>query len=749
MDGTCDPGLRTDCAAGSEPLPGAQCTATDAARCPSTPFAAVPPEAVGATVAYVLSGASPTGADGSMSHPYATIAAALGASTSPTWLMLGAGTYAEAIDVTRSVHLVGACAAQTTLAPPATLAGVHVGAAGVTVDLRDVTVRGGNNAVFAEGGAHIDLTRVVIDHAISRGVYASGAGTVVNVQDAVIGATQLDAMGQHGRGMQADTQGTIDASRVVVRGSAQCGVMSILTGVLHLRDAVVRSTVSVTSGHGDGLEVGDGSSADATRVVFDDNQEVGVLAFGSGGTAQLADVVVRNTRNGIGSQVDAAFGVSASGGANVHLARALIERNGTAAVYVLDPGTTVTMESSVVRQTRGQSDGNAGYGIDVTARASLTATGVVLDQNLETGAAAYENSTLTLTDSIVRSTRRGPMATGAAASGMGLLALTGATVVATRVRVEDNQDTGALVVGTGSQMSLLDSVVSGTTTSADGLFGRGVEADRGATLVVSRTDVVRNHDIGINVVHTASATISDTAISDTTSLPDGTSGWGLNVSQFASASLERTLVRSSVESGIFVSNENSAATLTDVVVESVTPSRRGIGSGIFVSDAASASGVRVAVQNVSGAGIAGAVLPLPDGTFRAGASLDLQDVFVRGVLSSPIQTDPTAMTPVGAPVAYALTASQGATVTAQRAVLAGAGYGAFGGGGRLSLSQGWITGALNAAAATNDNAMQGLLSLDTVGYAGNARDSVVSDGTLPSAAVLAPPSPVCPPTGCM
>ena len=64
-DGTCDPNLRTDCPAGTGPLPGRRCTPTAASDCPSGPFADVSGETTtaskpGPTWAPITAPTSPT-----------------------------------------------------------------------------------------------------------------------------------------------------------------------------------------------------------------------------------------------------------------------------------------------------------------------------------------------------------------------------------------------------------------------------------------------------------------------------------------------------------------------------------------------------------------------------------------------------------------------------------------------------------------------------------------------------------------
>jgi hypothetical protein len=103
------------------------------------------------------------------------------------------------------------------------------------------------------------------------------------------------------------------------------------------------------------------------------------------------------------------------------------------------------------------------------------------------------------------------------------------------------------------------------------------------------------------------------------------------------------------------------------------------------------------------------------------------------------------MQPTGAAVAYGLHAASGCVLDVTRALIDTGGYGFFGASGTIGVHHGIITSQLDAAGASS-NAM---IMLDDVRAFGNARDDVIQQADLPSAASLSPPSPVCPPGGCM
>jgi hypothetical protein len=238
---------------------------------------------------------------------------------------------------------------------------------------------------------------------------------------------------------------------------------------------------------------------------------------------------------------------------------------------------------------------------------------------------------------------------------------------------------------------LTDSAVGGTTPTAEGLFGRGIEAGAGASVLATRV-----------------------------------------------------LVADVTEFGVFLTGATTAA-LTDVLIVDVRPSARGFGAGAVAFGAARLTADRLAVTGVHGMAVAAAPLETPETGLEAGARVDGGDLFVRDVRSSTIRFDDAGDTaaPIGRRVAYGVHVGDGSAAALARVALARGGYGFFAAaGGALALRVGVITDQLDAFGASNTTS--DALVLDAVARFGNAAGNALRrDADLPEAAALPAPTLPC------
>ncbi len=99
---------------------------------------------------------SADGADGSRESPYTSITAAAKAATSGTTIVVGAGTWAESVELPAGVTLVG-IKGQTKLTPPPGKMGVHTAATSGYVEVRNVDISGASTAAIRSEGASLGV----------------------------------------------------------------------------------------------------------------------------------------------------------------------------------------------------------------------------------------------------------------------------------------------------------------------------------------------------------------------------------------------------------------------------------------------------------------------------------------------------------------------------------------------------------------------------------------------------------------
>ncbi len=555
-----------DCPAGQAHFVGEAGCAPVGAACPAGDFPADVPAS--ARMIYVRAGA--TGGDGSMSAPYGTLAAVSFATLAAgTTVVLAKGSYSGNITLRPGVRVIGACAAETiVMGVPGETASVKLAAAGEAAELRDVTLRGGpTRGVEVTGaGASLVLAGVVVEEARQIGLYAS-TGATLDARRVAVFSTREDSGREYGVGLAVDGGATVTMAQAVF---AQNHLVSLLIGesgsnvtandltvadtlpqaldgeggrgidvqggaalTIHrgfvggnrgeglvvgssstmavVEDLVVSDTTSSTVGAGYCIQVFDGASLDAQRVVTEHCLGAGLLAVGAGTTVTIPDLVVRDSdldddgKNG--------FGLVAQQGARVDGSRLFVARVHSTGVLAIGGGAHVGFDDAMIAEVAPMGDGRDGRGATAQFEAELvfhraafravTTVGVEAD-----GAGA----SVVLEDVLVGDVR----ADGTDAFGMGLLAANGGRVSATRALIDEAGVAGAMSVGVGSDVTLADAVVRDTRAQqSDGTFGHGLHTQDGATLSASRVRVLRSRGVGVLAINGASATLSDVTVEET------------------------------------------------------------------------------------------------------------------------------------------------------------------------------------------------------------------------------------------
>lgn len=493
-DGTCDPGLRADCPDGSAALPGGACTATAAADCPGGVYPEPGPEGPGDPVVHVRAGAVSGAPDGSPQRPFTTIAEALARLGSRGHVLLGGGTYRERVRITRGdIELVGLCAAQVTIEGPGdavpTNPTLAVAGANARVTLRGVTVRGTGAGIHVHLGATLRATGVVVADSTDVGVVAYERGTVLELTSSVVRRIASGPTGVRGRGLDAYGGATLRATGVVVDGATSSGVYVHGAGsTIELASVVVRGTRALASGdEGIGALALLGGALRARAVVIEDNLKAGVAANDPGTTVDIASSIVRGTSSNRATTLG--HGLSAGRGAALRVRDVLVENNTEGGIVVAGPGTTADLASTVARDTRMSRPDVGGQGLLVRGGAAVQATGLVLAGNRQVGALVAEPGT---TVELSRSVLRDSLADAEMRMGYGLLVMGGAALRASGVAFDGNVMLGVVARDPGTTLDLAGCAIRGTRTGRLGAFGRGLEAQGGA---VVRADAVLIADV--------------------------------------------------------------------------------------------------------------------------------------------------------------------------------------------------------------------------------------------------------------
>ena len=435
-DVACAPSLRTDCPVGTGPLPDGRCTATGESDCPSTRFADPGPAAMGAVVVHVASDADAASADGSETYPYASLTAALARVPADGWMLVAAGTYPEGLLIDRNVHVLGTCAAHTTIASASSSTLSLHATAGAHVDVAGLSVAGAGGAFLIDAGAQATLRDIHIAGATGIGIQVTGPGSRAELLDVFVTGT-----------------------RFVVDGSPGVGIRVLAGATLMATD------VSNTSNHG------------------------GIVVREAGSTATIANVLLRDSLPRYDGMQATALG--AFGGASVHARYAVIDASLGFGLVADAAGSRIDMADSHVRGSLPLSDLAPGTGVQARAGGSITLTRVLVAHNRASGVSSVGADTrVDLVDSAVIDT----LPTLAGIGGRGIDVGSGGTLRAERALVSDATEVG--VFASGGRLELVDAMIHATHPSVQG-FGIGLGAGSGAQVDAQRVAITESGGAGI------------------------------------------------------------------------------------------------------------------------------------------------------------------------------------------------------------------------------------------------------------
>jgi hypothetical protein len=507
---TCDPypaGGPAVCPRGQAHFPGEPGCAPIGRACPTGDFAEGLPD--DGTVRFVLAGA--TGGDGTRGRPFGRIAEALAVATAGTTVAVGAGRYEELLALRAGVTLAGACVERTVIAFAGTdprPAVLYIAGAGVTV--RDVSIEESDRVgIQLDGSGDLSLEGVAVTGVTTFGIGLPGGR--LRARGLVVRDTRPGPMGFFGRGLEADYGATVEVSRGLFEGNREAGLFAATAGtVLTLADLAVRDTVTGNPASGTaGLVVQVGASASVTRALFERNRDIGIFSGGSGAQVTLSDVVVRDT---LGREDDRTRGrgLEVGLGAAGDVRRALFERNRQLGVLAKDEGSVLALTDVVVRDTIGEeSDGSRGLGLSVEVGATGEVSRVLIERNREFGILVSEGAVLTLSDVLVRDTEA--LAT-TGAFGRGLQAQLGSRVEVSRALFERNREVGVLA-GSGSTVVLGDVIVRDTRADEAGLAGIGVGSYLGGGIELRRFVVTGSALAGVQIARMGAVDLHEGEIS--------------------------------------------------------------------------------------------------------------------------------------------------------------------------------------------------------------------------------------------
>lgn len=443
--------------------------------------------------------------------------------------------------------------------------------AGTSADIEDVTIRdtqprvdgSRGRGIGVQSGASLVARRLLVERSAEIGIFALGAGTSVDLEDATVRDTRPQPSDRNSRGVCVEEGANLSARGLLVEGSRDIGILVVEAGaVVDLEDATVRGTLPREDGRsGRGLEIHSGAALSARRMLVEDNTDVGLIAASSGTSVDLEDVTIRRTL----PLADGTFasGLYLQGGAAL-VARGLdVSGNGGLGLGVLGVGTSVTLEGASIVGTLQGPDGTLGHGIEVNLGASLVASDVLVEENCEVGFIAGSGAAVELRDVTIRDTQ--PRADGLA--GHGLDVNQGARLSATNLLLEGNREAGIIAGLPETVVELHDTVVRDTAQNSAGLGGTGIQAVDGARLLAWDLLLEGNQTAGLVVADEGThAELVDATIRGTRASSGSPSTRGIDAHSGSRLVASRLLLDGNESVGLIASSPGTFVSLKDVQI---------------------------------------------------------------------------------------------------------------------------------------------------------------------------------------
>jgi hypothetical protein len=458
-----------------------------------------------------------------------TLAEGLAAAPANAVIAVAAGTYTETIAPSRSVRVVGRCAAMVTLASPGADAPGVSASGGVDVIVEGMTLTGHLRAASATTKASVTLRDVVMDANRGGGVSAKGAGTRVILERSLVrGSVAVPG----GLGIGIETSGGADLAvrESAVADNVDTGILVAGAGThVDIARTVVLSTRSNAAGDfGLGVMIRDGAAGEVSSSFVGQAREAGLAVYGKGTRVSASDVVVEGTRDSRGSSYG--YGFLVDGGA-AEVERLTVTNSRDAGIQV-EAGGVLTARQSVVRDTVTAVDVSSGFGLALGSGGSASIEASAFVANEAVGVAAVGPKVkVKLDGSFVGGTKPDELEQ----RGYGLVTELGATAEVVGSALVGNAEAGVSVVDPGSRVALERTVIAATKAGKGKNFGRGMVVEKGATASVVQSALVGNRDIGLSARGAGvEATLRQTVIRGT--LPralDGVHGRGIEANDGA------------------------------------------------------------------------------------------------------------------------------------------------------------------------------------------------------------------------
>ncbi|MBI3184418.1 MAG: right-handed parallel beta-helix repeat-containing protein [Myxococcales bacterium] len=433
---------------------------------------------------------------------FRTVGAALRAAPAGALIAIEQGTYPEDLVVSRTVKLVGRCAAKVrVVAPPNGYTGLTVNAQGV--EAQGLTLANHWWGVDVRGGASLTLSQTVVEGSLDNGVMVGDPGSRLRLTGSVVRGTK-PYQSPSGFGVLVVKGASLEMDTTSVAANRGAGLYVSEPGTTaSVSRSVVRDTqVDLDGLFGYGITVTRGAKLSLASSAVLTSHRAGLNLQHAGTSAVVSETVVRGTlpdnRRAYG------VGISVVGGAKLELSRSQLTETAGPGIVTVDLGTDAKLRDSVMLDNLVDREGFFGDGAYAFGGSKLSLDRCALVRNHSAGVFAGDaNTVLTLTRSLIRDSRNTPQPE--ATMGMGAAALGGATVRLFESAVVDNLHSAVFLLYGGKAEATGSLLLDTRPVGAEKLLGHGVFLQEGSSADLTSTVVQGSEGIGLVASDSAAA----------------------------------------------------------------------------------------------------------------------------------------------------------------------------------------------------------------------------------------------------
>jgi len=313
------------------------------------------------------------------------------------------------------------------------------------------------------------------------------------------------------------------------------------------------------SGRRMGINVFENTSAvHVTGVMIESAKAYGL--FVQSGVAEVEALVVERTAAKDDGR--AGEGVRAQLGSTLRVAGAYLFENRSVGLGVASDGSILIADQVLIAKTQSLADGSLGRAVEVKGGAELQLTRAFLIENMGAGIAVGESgSEARVSHSVIRESGRDGV------DGRGVNVQLGASLSLSHSVVTGNRYVGVSAEGEGTEVDVSDLVIEATQPNAGGEGGTGLTAQKGARVALSRVRIQSNTRLGIlGLGQETTLLASDLVVKDTQSDAAGLLGRGIVLQSGAELELSRALLDANREVGLYLAAEGTSVGATDLVI---------------------------------------------------------------------------------------------------------------------------------------------------------------------------------------